>query len=442
MQGQYPPAHLPTCPPAHLAQSGLVACMHIQTQVQIQARFDAPVLGIETKLSSRSINLQTLEDPVALATPARTRFLRFASLPSRRSRNSSANPPTALLLQSLLFPQTWLPDPRTKLDCREEEEESALKSIFVFSSLRCALLVFGLRYCNSSTVALDSFLLTLVHLGTPREAMELSSIPARHQHHQGRRSTHQNRHRKHRVATTQALGSDHKASLTLQPSRNEYAHDGEKHGLVDTWLEDIEIPQLQPVRNKESLSKQPSPKSRSRPRSTYRLRSPSPGKLLFYNSHDGQAFKASPGQRLRERKRPRDLVQGNSALDPCGEQVQARVPPGTRPVLAAPESNHESGEERSLRGSKGSVVSVISGAQYHFVKKARHKTRSDRYETTRDHKPRKPGKKKRKKSGDQGKTKETKSRGDFSSSREVMDNFNSKSILSDRITVSTPRPGQ
>jgi hypothetical protein len=111
-------------------------------------------------------------------------------------------------------------------------------------------------------------------------------------------------------------------------------------------------------------------------------------------------------------------------------------------VLAAPESNHESGEERSLRGSKGSVVSVISGAQYHFVKKARHKTRSDRYETTRDHKPRKPGKKKRKKSGDQGKTKETKSRGDFSSSREVMDNFNSKSILSDRITVSTPRPGQ
>lgn len=49
--------------------------VHIQMQVQIQARFDTHILGIQTKLSSRSINLQTPEDPVALATPTRTRLL-------------------------------------------------------------------------------------------------------------------------------------------------------------------------------------------------------------------------------------------------------------------------------------------------------------------------------------------------------------------------------
>lgn len=93
-------------------------------------------------------------------------------------------------------------------------------------------------------------------------------------------------------------------------------------------------------------------------------------------------------------------------------------------------------------GSAGSVVSVISRGQYHFAKKARHKTRSDRYDTTRVHEPRKAGKKKRKKPRDQSRTKDIRRGGDFSSAREVMDNFNSKSILSDRITVSTPPPCQ
>lgn len=58
-------------------------------QVQIQARFDTNILGIQTKPSSRSINLQMLEDPAALAVPSadvhsralsRTRFFRLAPL--------------------------------------------------------------------------------------------------------------------------------------------------------------------------------------------------------------------------------------------------------------------------------------------------------------------------------------------------------------------------
>ncbi|KAL2290640.1 hypothetical protein FJTKL_14675 [Diaporthe vaccinii] len=60
----------------------------------------------------------------------------------------------------------------------------------------------------------------------------------------------------------------------------------------------------------------------------------------------------------------------------------------------------------------------------------------------RVHEPRKAGKKKRKKPGDQIRTKDLRRGGDFSSAREVMDNFNSKSILSDRITMQpTVRPG-
>lgn len=266
--------------------------------------------------------------------------------------------------------------------------------------------------------------------------MELSGMPTRHRHHQARRSAHQNRHRKYRVAhTTQAFDSGHKGSPTLPPTRVEYTYDGSKHGLVDTWLDDIETPQLQPSHNNETLSKEPQRETGSRPRSTHRLRSPSPSRLFSHNSHNGQVFEASPRQRLRECKRPRDLVEDDFVMDLCDEQDKVRVQTGTRPVLAATESNHESGKERSLRGSEGSEVSVTSESQYHFAKKARHKTRSDRYDTTRDHKPRKPGKKMKKKPGGQSKRDENRRRGDFTSAREVMDNFNSKSILSNRITV-------
>lgn len=273
--------------------------------------------------------------------------------------------------------------------------------------------------------------------------MELSGMPTRHRDHQARRSKHQSRHRKHRMAhTTQAFDSDHKASPTLRPTRVEHTHDGDEHGLVDTWLDDIVTPQLQPVHKNETPSKEPQPKTGSRPRSTYRLRSPSPSRLFSHNGHNGQVFKASPRQRLRERKRPRDLAQDDFVVDLCDEQGKIRLQTGTRPVLAATESNHKSGRERSLRGSEGSEVFVTSESPNHFAKKARHKTRSDRYDTTRDHKPHKPGKKKKKKPGDKSKRDESRRGGDFTSAREVMDNFNSKSILSNRITVSMLPPGR
>lgn len=221
---------------------------------------------------------------------------------------------------------------------------------------------------------------------------------------------------------------------------------GNKQSLVDTWLEDIEIPRLQAVHKNESLPKEPSPKARARPRSTYRLRSPSPRRAVAHNRHNEPASKASPPQSRRERIRLRHLVPDSAVLSPYDEhdnvQVQPEVSRILRPVSAATESNYERGKKRPHMGSEDSVESVVSAAQYHFEKKARHKTRTDRYDTTRVREPRKAGKKKRKKTVDQTKVNGTRRGGDFSSAREVMDNFNSKSILSDRITVSTPPPGQ
>lgn len=277
--------------------------------------------------------------------------------------------------------------------------------------------------------------------------MEPPGFPIHHEHRQDRHNKHQSKHWKQRVLhTSRALGSDHRRSLSLWPTRDEHVHDDNKQSLVDNWLEDIETPRLQRINNNESLSREPSLKAHSRPESSYRLRGPSPNKVLPHNSHNGQASKASHENTRRVHKHLRELAQDDPAIERCGEQeavrVRPEIPPIIRPVSATAEANFEGGKKRSHMGSEGSAGSVISGVQYHFVKKSRHKTRSDRYDTRRAHEPRKAGKKKRDKTGDQGKIKVSRRGGDFSSAREVMDNFNSKSILSDRITVSMHPSGQ
>ncbi|KAG8164881.1 hypothetical protein KVR01_005156 [Diaporthe batatas] len=251
--------------------------------------------------------------------------------------------------------------------------------------------------------------------------MEPSGISSHHPHRQTRRSEYRDSRRSHRVAhTRQTRGSDNNESLILWPTRaQEYAHDGDKHGLVNSWLEDIETPQLQPIHNNEIPSEDPSFRTRSRHETTPWLRNPSPSKLLSDNHHNGQVFKASPRQRLRERKRPRDLVEGSSIRDLRDEQSPAPEQPPSRAALVATEPHRARSKERSQADSQGSVVSVISGAEARFTKKARHKTRSDRYEAMKDRKPRKPSKKKSKNSEEQGKTNKTKRGGDFSSAREM-----------------------
>lgn len=265
--------------------------------------------------------------------------------------------------------------------------------------------------------------------------MEFSDIPT---HPQGRHSRHQSRHRKNRVAhSPRALGSEHRGSLPLWSTREEHAQDGNKQRLVDTWLQDIETPRLQQARNNESRSREPGSRAHAQPGSSYRLRGPSPSTVVPQNSR-------------RKHQHLRDPAKDNSVLGLCDKQdlaqVQSRISKTARPVSVATDSDYESGKKRphsgSRMGSQDSVVSVISRGQYHFSKKVRRKTRSDRYDTMRVHEPRQAGKKKGKKPKDQKGTRGTKRAGDFSSAREVMGNFNSESILSDRITVRTPLPDQ
>lgn len=257
--------------------------------------------------------------------------------------------------------------------------------------------------------------------------MEFSDIPT---HPQGRHSRHQSRHRKHRVAhPPRARGSEHRGSLPLWSTREEHAHDGNNQRLVDTWLQDIETPRLQQARNNDSPSKEPSSRAHPQPGSIYRLRGPSPSTAVPQNSR-------------REHQHLRDPAKDEQDL----AQVQSRISKTARPASVATDSEYESGKKRpqpgSPLGSQDSVVSVISGRHYRFSKKARRKTRSDRYDTMRVHEPRQAGKKKAKKPKDQKGTRGTKRAGDFSSAREVMGNFNSESILSDRVTVRTPLPDQ
>lgn len=235
--------------------------------------------------------------------------------------------------------------------------------------------------------------------------------------------------------------SDLRAPVTEWPTREEHAREGNKQSLVDTWLEDIETPRLQPVHNIQPLSKEPISNACSRPGSTYHLHSPSPRRVFAHKSHNVPVLR-SPLRQNRRQHRRRDLVQDNATLDLRNEQdtpqAQAGSPKVIGPVSVATESDYESAKKRSHTGSEGSAVSVASAAQYHFEKKARYKTRSDRYDTMRVHKPRQAGKRKRKKPKDQSRRSENRRAGDFFPAKEVMDNFNSESILSDRITVSTP----
>lgn len=466
---QLDPRPVPTCPPAHLPTKvsrayrvygaplkGTSARCKVQGECSDAGAdpgtFRHTILGIETKLSSRSITLQTFKDPAVVAVICKpsllARSLCFASLrfaPTLSSSSLFCEPPNSSGCPESPVSTAWFPNPCTKHNCGGRRHPSSLFLLSLICAALCLYLLLG-AVERVSLRPPRSFLSALVRPRPPREAMEFSDIPIHHRHHQSRHSKHQSRHRKPRVAhTARALGSDQKESLTRWPTREERAHGGNKQGLVDTWLEDIETPRLQRVNKNESLSEKPSPKARSRPRSTYRLRSPSPRRAFHHNSHNGPASKASPRQNLRERNRLRDLVQNGAVLDLCDQQdtiqVQPEVSQIPRSVSAGTESNYEREKKRPHMGSEDSVVSVVSAAQYHFEKKARHKTRSDRYDTTRVHEPRKAGKKKRKKTVDQSKGDGTRRGGDFSSAREVMDNFNSKSILSDRITVSAPPPG-
>lgn len=127
--------HMPTCPPTHLPTKLSRACRVYGGPVEgckcncrVQGAcsdagadpgtFRHTILGIETKPSSRSITLQTLKDPAAVAVISRytlarsfAHSLRLAFLPSCQARIFPTDPRAALAVQGLLFPDPRVPKP-------------------------------------------------------------------------------------------------------------------------------------------------------------------------------------------------------------------------------------------------------------------------------------------------------------------------------------------
>lgn len=154
----------------------------------------------------------------------------------------------------------------------------------------------------------------------------------------------------------------------------------------------------------------------------------------------------------RRHRRPRASFDGPSGPDdrddssviaprPFSDNPRAR-----RPNLksAAYASGYERGKKRrqSGRDSQGSGSSPgPSPPEYNFEKRARHKTKSDRYDTVKQHDAERDHKSKKRKTRSAAEPRRTRQRNShLASAKEVMDKFTSHSILSDRITVSLPQP--
>lgn len=124
---------------------------------------------------------------------------------------------------------------------------------------------------------------------------------------------------------------------------------------------------------------------------------------------------------------------------PLADNSRAR-----RPKLKseADANGHGKGKKRRQPGpdsQESGSSPAPSPPEYNFEKRARHKTKSDRYDTVKQDDGDKNNKPKRRKTRSAAETRRT-SRGNshLASARDVMDNFSSHSILSDRITVSLP----
>ncbi|ROW11402.1 hypothetical protein VMCG_01571 [Cytospora schulzeri] len=144
----------------------------------------------------------------------------------------------------------------------------------------------------------------------------------------------------------------------------------------------------------------------------------------------------------RQRHRPhRGLDKDSSIIAPIDDHHRARnrVEIHSLRLPAAEECYYERGKKKQRTVSEAN--SFASGASvhadHHFEKRARRKTRDDRYDTLKTDDVGKK-KKSRTKAGKQSRRKRDK----LSSAREVMSNFNSNAILNDRITMQPSlRPG-
>lgn len=230
-------------------------------------------------------------------------------------------------------------------------------------------------------------------------------------------------------------------SSALVPSTT--ATDGNKEKLVRGWLDDIQ------VHGTEQVARTHGTKD-SRPKQRNRLSSPSPTRRaphgLSLQECLGDAQPLIRPRRGGRHKGRRALSDDSSIIAPnrhgrppiiADDDDRIRRP---RSSSAAEESYSERGKRKRQPGADcdeyGASLTLFA-PRHNFEKRARHKTRNDRYDVVKHRdKTKEETKKKVKEAGAAESQKPKKKRQQMTSAREVMDNFKSHSILTERITVS------
>lgn len=255
-----------------------------------------------------------------------------------------------------------------------------------------------------------------------------------------RHRSHRSRSKHYRTAqTSHAHTPEHLGPQICWPTLLT-APDGNKKNLVKEWLDDLEFQRPgtadeEPYHSKRGKSKRFSPSRPGQP-------SPEPWKPnnLPFLADIGTAG-SSPQSRRREHghKRSRAVIADDSSIivrdDARGlATTLAASSRSHRPTPAVEEGSYFGRRKKTRRANlEDSVTSRASSAANHvFKKRARYKTRIDRYDIIKHDN----GKGKNTKTRSRAESKKSKKRGDhMTSAKEVMDNFSSHSILNDRITV-------
>lgn len=225
--------------------------------------------------------------------------------------------------------------------------------------------------------------------------------------------------------------------------------DGNKENLVRGWLDDIQ------VHGSEASERRPKPKNDDSDHTTRRS-SPSPVRWaphgLSVPQGLGNAQPLSRPRRGDRHKRRRASLDDSSVIlarphDKAPILADDDEPARrSRSSSAAEESYYERGKwkhQPDAEPNESGASLTLFAPNHTFEKRGRHKTRSDRYDVVKHRNDNKEGTKKKGRTGAAAEPKKPKKRKreNMTSAKEVMDNFTSHSILSERITVSCLIPG-
>lgn len=264
--------------------------------------------------------------------------------------------------------------------------------------------------------------------------MDSPEIPARR--HYSDRSKPKSYHTAQvRHYSTPAQGLNHVIPWSIDDS---------KRNMVQGWLNNIQALGSGLITGGPTDHTQTSSKHLPRPQSISPARRASHALLRSRGSGIAESMSQPGGD--RRHKRLRASFGGREDSSIIAPRGLIDSPPIRRPRVnpAAKASYHGRSQKRRQcgpdAGESGSSP-VPSPPAHNFEKRPRHQTKSDRYDTVKIDKASKEKKrmKRQQEIAADSKTYNRK-RSHLASAREVMDNFNSHSILSDRITVSALGP--